>query len=121
MHDESRAALCPAVPSLTRVSRVQSAAKGTDGSNKEVPLHIYGPPGIAEYMDTLLSCSDTFLAIVVIVHEFVKGPVSDEDAEPRLINWRSKLWKVRAGTPALGTWAPACAGRERHASAHVAS
>lgn len=73
---------------------VQSAAKGGDAANKDVPLHIYGPPGVAEYLSTMMSCSDTFLSIAVLVHEFVSGPVSEEDAQPTMVNWRAKIWKV---------------------------
>jgi len=43
-------------------------------------LHVYGPAGVAEYVDALLRLSDTFLLMPVIMHEFAIKP-------PDLAGW----------------------------------
>jgi hypothetical protein len=38
--------------------------------------------------------SRTFLEMPVVVHEFVVGPVPEEDLQPVLYNYRAKLWRA---------------------------
>ena len=43
-------------------------------------LHVYGPAGISQYVDSLLRVSDTYLLMPVIIHEFTTQP-------PNLAGW----------------------------------
>lgn len=73
---------------------VQSAAKGESDRNNKTPVHIYGPPGLAQFIATLLHASDTFIMVPVVVFELVAGPVPDEERTPKCINKRAKLHVV---------------------------
>lgn len=72
-----------------------SAAKGESPQNADVPVHVYGPPGLAKFLATMMLQSDTFMATPVLVFEYIPGPVHDDDREPESIGYRSKLFRVR--------------------------
>lgn len=79
---------------------VQSAVKGESQTQGSVPVHVYGPEGVADFLDVVLATSDTCLFVPVIVFEFVPGPVEDGFATMECLNSRSRLHRVRACTAA---------------------
>jgi hypothetical protein len=42
----------------------------------------------------LLQCSNTFLEMPVVVHEFVTHAVAEEEMQPQPLNSRAKLWRA---------------------------
>jgi hypothetical protein len=69
--------------------------KGESETQVSVPVHVYGPEGVADFLDVILATSDTCLYVPVIVFEFVPGPVEDGFAELECLNERSRLYRVR--------------------------
>jgi hypothetical protein len=57
-------------------------------------MHVYGPPGIAHFIDVMLMVSDTFIGVPVIVYEFICGPVAAAEMEPVCLNTRSRVHRV---------------------------
>lgn len=57
----------------------------------EVPIHVYGPKGIASFVMKLMEISDTFLSTPVLIHEFSNK--AQAKSFKKLTN-RAKLWKV---------------------------
>ncbi|GMH33297.1 hypothetical protein BSKO_01131 [Bryopsis sp. KO-2023] len=66
----------------------------------DIPLHIYGPPGLAEFIESFLDVSQTYVEIPIIVHEFTMNPVPDK-YKLRRLNARCKLWKALITPDAL--------------------
>ncbi|KAL6777422.1 hypothetical protein ACKKBF_B21435 [Auxenochlorella protothecoides x Auxenochlorella symbiontica] len=58
----------------------------------DFPVHVYGPPGTLEFLDTMLAVSRTYLQMPVLVHELVPGPIARP--EPTLVNARARLYGV---------------------------
>lgn len=52
-------------------------------------LHLYGPRGIAQYVDAMLRVSDTYLLMPVVIHEFTVQPPDIAGWEPDQV--RSRL------------------------------
>ena len=73
---------------------VQSMVKGESETQVSVPVHVYGPEGVADFLDVVLATSDTCLFVPVIVFEFVPGPVDDGFSEMECLNPRSRLYRV---------------------------
>lgn len=67
-----------------------SAAREAGNEAADVPIHLYGPPGLASFLEAAMELSDTYLLVPVIVHEFVQHSVPGRDAEhqvgPRTLN-----------------------------------
>ena len=57
-------------------------------------MHIYGPQGLAQFVETALMASDTYVGVPVIIYEFVPGPVSEEELTPRCLNDRTRVHLV---------------------------
>ena len=57
-----------------------SAAREMGHENADVPLHLYGPPGVARFLAAAMELSDTYLLCPVIIHELALGPVPGRDA-----------------------------------------
>ena len=74
---------------------MQSQVKGESESHAVVPVHVYGPEGVGDFLDVVLATSDTCLYVPVVVFEFVPGPVEDGFSEMECLNQRSKLFRVR--------------------------
>ncbi|KAK9827696.1 hypothetical protein WJX81_001407 [Elliptochloris bilobata] len=67
---------------------------GLDAS--DIPIHVYGPPGLAAFIGPMLAMSDTYITMPVIVHELVDGPVPAEEMDqPQVLDRRSCLYRVR--------------------------
>lgn len=73
---------------------MQSQVKGESETQVSVPVHVYGPEGVADFLDVVLATSDTCLYVPVIVFEFVPGPVEDVFSEMECLNARSRLYRV---------------------------
>ena len=58
-----------------------SAAREAGNEAADVPIHLYGPPGLASFLEAAMELSDTYLLVPVIVHEFVQHSVPGRDAE----------------------------------------
>ncbi|KAA6417929.1 MAG: ribonuclease Z [Trebouxia sp. A1-2] len=57
----------------------------------DIPLHVYGPPGLADYIRTMLLLSDTYSMVPILVHEFATAAC---DPEPQPILTRARLYRV---------------------------
>ncbi|DBA89422.1 hypothetical protein WJX77_002898 [Trebouxia sp. C0004] len=57
----------------------------------DIPLHVYGPPGLADYIRTMLLLSDTYSMVPILVHEFAREAC---DPEPQPILTRARLYRV---------------------------
>jgi hypothetical protein len=74
---------------------MQAAAKGHLQHNT-TPVNVHGPPGLADFVNAMLTVSDTFLAMPVCFFELVDGPVAPEEySTPQCLNRRAKLYRVR--------------------------
>eukprot|EP00775_Hariotina_reticulata_P008228 gene8228-8418_t len=60
----------------------------------DIPVHVFAPEGTADFLSTMYSCSDTFLEMPVVVHEFVTKAVPEELLAPQQLNMRAKLWRA---------------------------
>lgn len=71
-----------------------SAARERGHENADMPVHVYGPPGTSDYVRTMMSVSETYLEMPVLIHEFTPRSVAPEEREPMPILRRAKLWRV---------------------------
>lgn len=70
------------------------AASRVRGAEKtDIPIHVYGPPGVADYLATMFQVSYTYLEASVIIHELVSDALQDDEQEPQLVNQRARLWR----------------------------
>lgn len=79
-----------------------SAGREEGHGMSDLPVHVYGPAGLAAFVNAALEASDTFLLMPVIVHEYslvapdVKNLTSTEVAgwqpEYEMINRRARLF-----------------------------
>lgn len=61
----------------------------------DIPVHVYGPPGLVHFVSTMLSISRTYLEMPVILHEFAPRAVpGDQLFKPVEVNRRSRLYAV---------------------------
>lgn len=65
-------------------------------SAKDVPLALYGPPGIRRYIDTALDLSSTRLSYPLEIQELTPGTELQIDA------WQVKIGLVEHGLPSYG-------------------
>ncbi|KAK9862524.1 hypothetical protein WJX84_006099 [Apatococcus fuscideae] len=71
-----------------------SAGRDMASVSSDVPVHIYGPAGVVEFLRGMLLLSDTFLGMPVIVHELVDCSLSEEERQPQCVNQRARLWHM---------------------------
>ncbi|CAL8471292.1 g10834 [Coccomyxa elongata] len=73
-----------------------SAAREVGMDTSDLPLHIYGPPGLAEYLRTFLAVSDTYIVMPIVVHEFVTHAVPEDELDrPEELEKRCCLFRMR--------------------------
>lgn len=73
-----------------------SAAREKGHEAADTPVHVYGPQGLADYINTMLSVSRTYLEMPVVIHEFSAAAVPPEELEElKQINPRSRLYVMR--------------------------
>ena len=58
-----------------------------------VPLQIYGPVGLAAFVQIFMEVTDTYVEIPVVVHELTFKPVADKERVQQLSR-RCKLWRI---------------------------
>ena len=62
----------------------------------DIPLHLYGPAGLASFVAAMMAASDTCLMMPVIVHEYVLHP----PALSGLSSAEARLPPARPSSPA---------------------
>ncbi|KAI3438563.1 hypothetical protein D9Q98_000990 [Chlorella vulgaris] len=73
-----------------------SASREKGHENADTPVHVYGPQGLADFINTMLSVSRTYLEMPVVIHEFVTTAVPPEELDVAVpINPRSRLYLTR--------------------------
>lgn len=82
----------------SQLPHVQSQAKGDADVHKTTPVHVYGPEGLCDFINSALMISDTFIGMPIVVFELVPGAVPAAETEISCVNTRSKLYQVRAST-----------------------
>lgn len=65
-----------------------SAAREVGHEAADVPVHLYGPPGIADFLAAAMQLSDTYMLVPVLIHEFVAEAITgrSEDFEVCTLN-----------------------------------
>jgi ribonuclease BN (tRNA processing enzyme) len=74
-----------------------SASRAKGHENADYPVHVYGPKGLIDFVNTTLSVSNTYLEMPVVIHEFTPRPLTTPEQQeaidkPILINQRSMLY-----------------------------
>lgn len=59
----------------------------------DIPVHVYGPPGLVSFVSTMLSISKTYLEMPVVLHEFT--PRAVKEVKPVEVVRRSRLFGVQ--------------------------
>ncbi|GAB4824088.1 hypothetical protein N2152v2_011134 [Parachlorella kessleri] len=72
-----------------------SAARAKGHENADMPLHIYGPPGLVDFINNMLTVSRTYLEMPVIIHEFATEAVPEEQQVPVAVSRRARLYAMR--------------------------
>ncbi|KAK9810629.1 hypothetical protein WJX73_005904 [Symbiochloris irregularis] len=73
-----------------------SSAREIGLDSTDLPLHVYGPPGLGVFLRHMLQLSDTFLSMPIIVNEFVQHAVPEEELDrPQHLDERSSLYLQR--------------------------
>ncbi|GLC58527.1 hypothetical protein PLESTB_001370800 [Pleodorina starrii] len=60
----------------------------------DIPVHVYGPPGTADFLAAMMRVSHTCLEVTIVVHEISTGPVPTGESEPYLYVKRARIWRV---------------------------
>eukprot|EP00210_Caulerpa_lentillifera_P002003 g1920.t1 len=68
-----------------------SASKEKNPIGVDIPIHVYGPTGVASFLMKLMELSDTYLGSPVLIHEFSRKAHSKDFKK---LTDRAKLWKV---------------------------
>ncbi|PNH05146.1 hypothetical protein TSOC_008557, partial [Tetrabaena socialis] len=69
-----------------------SRERGHEGS--DIPVHVYGPPGTADFLATMMRVSHTYLEITIIVNEVSTEPVPERSSQPSLYAARARIWRM---------------------------
>lgn len=59
----------------------------------DIPVHVYGPPGLVSFVSSMLSVSKTYLEMPVVLHEFTPRPV--KEVKPVEVVRRSRLYGIQ--------------------------
>ncbi|GAX80820.1 hypothetical protein CEUSTIGMA_g8255.t1 [Chlamydomonas eustigma] len=70
-----------------------SASRESGHEAADIPVHLYGPPGLAEYISMVLKISNTYLEISIIIHEFSMQPIPPESQTPVVVNERARIFR----------------------------
>ena len=90
------------------VCTISGSRSGTTGTvpieaEARLPVRVYGPRGIVDYLRTMLDVSNTFICMPLLVYELVDGPVTAEERRPQLVHARSKLFQCKLPSDAFLT------------------
>ena len=73
-----------------------SASRSKGHEAADIPVHVYGPPGLVSFVSSMLAVSRTYLEMPVIIHEFTPGPVPSESLwQPVEVLKRSRLYAMK--------------------------
>ncbi|KAJ9527574.1 hypothetical protein QJQ45_025846 [Haematococcus lacustris] len=61
----------------------------------DIPIHVYGPPGLANFLANIYMVSHTYLEVAIVVHELVSVAVPDQDRQPEQINRRARIFTTQ--------------------------
>lgn len=70
-----------------------SSSREQGHKSADTPVHVYGPSGLAGFIDTMFDLSQTYLEIPLIIHEFTNAPVPDGFQLDTLTGARWGLWR----------------------------
>lgn len=72
-----------------------SASRDKGQELSDIPVHVYGPAGLVQFVTTMLAVSRTYLEMPVVLHEFSPRAVPpDQMATPTEVLRRSRLYAV---------------------------
>lgn len=72
-----------------------SASREKGHEAADIPIHVYGPPGLVSFVSTMLSVSRTYLEMPVVLHEFTPRAVPSSKLEqPTEVLRRARLYAV---------------------------
>ncbi|GIM04013.1 hypothetical protein Vretimale_8651 [Volvox reticuliferus] len=60
----------------------------------DIPVHVYGPPGTADFLGAMMRVSHTCLEVTIVVHEISTDPVAPAESQPYLYVKRARIWRV---------------------------
>eukprot|EP00887_Chlorella_sp_A99_P004663 scaffold4.g4663.t1 len=74
-----------------------SASREKGHEAADVPVHVYGPPGLVDFVNTMLSISRTYIELPILLHELTARPPAGAAAagEPVQVNKRARLYGVQ--------------------------
>jgi ribonuclease BN (tRNA processing enzyme) len=78
-----------------------SASRSKGHEAADVPVHVYGPPNLVQFVSSMLAVSRTYLEMPVILHELTPGRVSEADMEIKEVLKRSRLYACKLPPDAL--------------------
>lgn len=78
-----------------------SASRSKGHEAADVPVHVYGPPNLVQFVSSMLAVSRTYLEMPVVLHELTPGPVTDADREIKEVLKRSRLYACKLPPDAL--------------------
>ncbi|KAL6757377.1 beta-lactamase-like protein [Haematococcus lacustris] len=61
----------------------------------DIPIHVYGPPGLANFLANIYMVSHTYLEVAIVVHELVSVAVPDQERQPEQINRRARIFTTQ--------------------------
>ena len=80
-----------------------SASRSKGHEAADVPVHVYGPPNLVQFVSSMLAVSRTYLEMPVVLHELTPGRVSEADMEIKEVLKRSRLYACKLPPDALNT------------------
>ena len=78
-----------------------SASRSKGHEAADVPVHVYGPPNLVQFVSSMLAVSRTYLEMPVVLHELNPGRVSEADMEIKEVLKRSRLYACKLPPDAL--------------------
>ena len=78
-----------------------SASRSKGHEAADVPVHVYGPPGLVQFVSSMLAVSRTYLEMPVVLHELTPGRVPEEAMEISEVLKRSRLYACKLPPDAL--------------------
>jgi ribonuclease Z len=78
-----------------------SASRSKGHEAADVPVHVYGPPGLVQFVSSMLAVSRTYLEMPVVLHELTPGRVEEGDMVAKEVLKRSRLYACKLPPDAL--------------------
>ena len=71
-----------------------SASRERGHEAADIPIHVYGPPGLVSFVSAMLAVSRTYLEMPVVLHEFTPRAVPAQLDQPTEVLRRARLYAV---------------------------